>query len=141
MDNYNSGYAALTDWKNKTLTQARRRGYVETMYGRRRRVPDLGSDDFAARARSERQAINAIIQGTASEICKQAMIDVSTALPYPKCKMAVQVHDELVVIVPIDEAPHWRGVIETAMGNGKVLMGVELEVEAHNAQSWVEAKG
>jgi len=95
VDNYNSGYAALTDWKNKTLTQARRRGYVETMYGRRRRVPDLGSDDFAARARSERQAINAIIQGTASEICKQAMIDVSTALPYPKCKMAVQVHDEL----------------------------------------------
>ena len=141
VDNYNSGYAALTDWKNKTLAQARRRGYVETMYGRRRRVSDLGSDDFAARARSERQAINAVIQGTASEICKQAMIDVSTALPYPKCKMAVQVHDELVVIVPIDEAPHWRDVIETAMGNGRVLMGVELEVEAHNAQSWVEAKG
>ena len=141
VDNYNAGYAGLTDWKNKVLSKAKNTGYVETMHGRRRRVPDLASEDFASRARAERQAINAIIQGTASEICKQAMIDVSSLIRYPDCKIAVQVHDEIVVIVPLDEAPHWRGVIENAMGNGRVIMGVELEVEAHSAQSWVEAKG
>ena len=141
VDNYNAGYSALTAWKRNVLGKAKKTGYVETLHGRRRRVPDLNSEDFGSKARAERQAINAIIQGTASEICKQAMIDVAHVLPYPSCKMAVQVHDELVTIVPIDEAPHWRGVIEEAMGNGRVIMGVELEVEAHNAQSWVEAKG
>ena len=141
VDNYNSGYSGLTEWKNKVLMKAKRTGYVETMYGRRRRVPDLSSDDFASKARAERQAINAIVQGTASEICKQAMIDVSNVINYPSCKIAVQVHDEIVVIVPQDEAAHWRESIETAMGNGRVIMGVELEVEAHSALSWVEAKG
>jgi len=141
VENYNSGYAQLTEWKTRTIAKARRIGYVETMKGRRRRVPDLNSDDFASKARSERQAINAIIQGTASEICKEAMVRVHRTLDYPKCRMLVQVHDELVVSVPIEEIPKWEPALEQAMGNGKVIMGVSLEVEAHHAQSWSEAKG
>lgn len=141
VDNYNKGYAGLTDWKNKVITKATKVGYVETLNGRRRRVPGLSSTDFAERARAERQAINAIVQGTASEICKEAMLKVSSALEYPKCKLLVQVHDELVTSVPTDEVNNWVPIIETAMGNGTSIMGVELEVEAHFAGSWAEAKG
>ena len=141
VENYNKGYAGLTEWKNKVISKATKIGYVETLNGRRRRVPGLSSGDFAERARAERQAINAIVQGTASEICKEAMIKVSSALEYPKCKLLVQVHDELVTSVPTEEIIKWVPVIETAMGNGKSIMGVELEVEAHFASSWAEAKG
>ena len=139
--NYNSGYAQLTRWKKSTIAKARRDGYVETMVGRRRRVPDLNSEDFGSKARAERQAINAIIQGTASEICKQAMISVNSMLEFPKCRMLVQVHDELVVSVPTDEIPKWEPALERAMGNGRIIKGVALEVEAHHAQSWSDAKG
>jgi DNA polymerase-1 len=149
---YNTGYAGLTKWKTQVLAQARRLGYVETLGGRRRRLPDLNADKstkegWTARSRAERQAINAIVQGTAAEICKQAMIRLDRALDYPKCKMLVQVHDELVISVPTAELPIWVPRIEEAMGNGtiltdnKVAKGVKLEVEAHAAGSWSEAKG
>ena len=141
VDNYNKGYAGLTDWKNKVLAEGRRKGYVETMTGRRRRVSDLSSEDFAAKSRAERQAINAIIQGTAAEICKEAMVKLSSALDYPKCKMLVQVHDEIVISVPVTELGKWEPMVEECMGNGRVIMGVSLEVEAHHAGSWSEAKG
>ena len=141
VENYNKGYSGLTSWKKEVLLKASKIGYVETMKGRRRRVAGLSSEDFAERARAERQAINAIVQGTASEICKEAMIKVSNLLEYPKCKLLVQVHDELVVSVPTEELSHWVPLIESSMGNGNVIMGVELEVEAHYANSWAEAKG
>jgi DNA polymerase-1 len=141
VDNYNAGYSGLTEWKNKVIRKARSQGYVETMKGRRRRVPDLGSDDFASRARSERQAINAVVQGTASEICKEAMIKVYNVLPFPECKMLVQVHDEIVISVPSQDVTRWERDLEKAMGNGRVIEGVALEVEAHHARSWAEAKG
>jgi DNA polymerase I-like protein with 3'-5' exonuclease and polymerase domains len=141
VENYNSGYAGLTAWKHKAIADGRRRGYVETMTGRRRRVSDLSSDDFAAKSRAERQVINAIIQGTAAEICKEAMVKLSSALEYPKCKMLVQVHDEIVISAPADELNTWEPLVEDCMGNGRVIMGVSLEVEAHHAGSWSEAKG
>lgn len=141
VENYNKGYAGLTDWKNRVLREAKHRGYVETMLGRRRRVPDLASDDFAAKSRAERQAINAIVQGTAAEICKEAMVKMAGALDYPKCKMLVQVHDEIVISVPTEEIGVWEPVVEQCMGNGRDIMGVTLEVEAHHAQTWSEAKG
>jgi len=141
VENYNKGYAGLTEWKYRTIRKATKDGYVETMGGRRRRVTGLSSSDFAEKSRSERQAINAIIQGTASEICKDAMVKVDRLLDFPRCKMLVQVHDELVVSVPTDELRKWVPAIESAMGNGRVIKGVALEVEAHYAQSWSEAKG
>ena len=141
VENYNRGYAGMTAWKNKMIHQAARKGYVETMLGRRRRVPDITSDDFATKGRAERQAINAIVQGTASEICKQAMIRIHNALDFPKCRLLVQVHDEVVLTVPTEELPKWEPMVEDLMGNGSSIMGVSLEVEAHHAGSWSEAKG
>lgn len=141
VDNYNKGYGVLTEWKNAQVRKACRQGYVETMYGRRRRLPDLVSDDFVAKSKAERQAISAIIQGTASEICKEAMINLAKALDPSECKMLVQVHDELVISVPLSSILTWVPIIESAMGNGRVINGVSLEVEAHYAGSWSEAKG
>ncbi len=153
VDGYNSGYAGLTDWKNQVLRTGRKLGYVETMGGRRRRLPDLNADQnnqdgWKDRSRAERQAINAVVQGTAAEICKDAMVRLDQAFEWPKCKMVVQVHDEIVSQVPTDEVGIWTPIIEQMMGNGIVLdangtvaEGVKLEVEAHYAGSWYDAKG
>jgi len=141
VENYNSGYGVMTAWKQDQINRAYRRGFVETMNGRRRRLPDLQSNDFATRARAERQAISAIVQGSASEVCKEAMLALNSALPFPRCKILVQVHDELVCSVPLEEVNSWIPVVEQAMGNGRVIEGVSLEVEAHHAGSWSEAKG
>ncbi len=139
---YDSGYAEMTEWKKLATDQARRDGYVETMGGRRRRlVGQIDSKDFFTRIRAERQAINAIIQGTAAEICKDAMISLDRSLSYPDCKILVQVHDEMIVSVPTTELNQWVPVVETAMGNGKIIEGIELSVEAHYAGNWADAKG
>jgi DNA polymerase-1 len=145
INKYNSAYAGMTDWKRDVLDTARSKGYVETLYGRRRRVPDIltegnDSDSWRKRSRAERQAINAVVQGTAAEIMKEAIVNIDGILPFPTHRMLVQVHDEVVVSVPSDEVFDWKPRIETAMGNGRTLMGVPLEVEAGHALSWAEAK-
>jgi len=153
VDGYNNGYAGLTDWKESVIRFGRRYGYVETLGGRRRRVPDINmrgstKEEWKARSRAERQAINAVIQGTAAEICKRALVELDKVLEWPKCRMVLQVHDEIVTAVPTDEAGLWLPQIEKSMGNGVVLdangtvnEGVELVVEAHFAGSWYDAKG
>ena len=141
VDGYNNGYGVFTEWKYKTIRKATRDGYVRTKMGRKRRVPELRSDEWKIRASAERQAINAVIQGTAAEICKEAMIRLHAVTLEESCNMLVQVHDEIVASVPSDEVTHWAGVIEETMGNGKIIDGVALEVEAHYAGSWAEAKG
>lgn len=152
---YDKGYAGYTDWKQRTISLCRKRGYVETLGGRRRRVPEINADVNAqggwyARTSAERQAINAIIQGTAAEILKKAMVKLDGVLEYPKCKMVLQVHDELVTSVPTDEVGLWLPIIESSMGNGTYITDkpgddsvkpVKLVVEAHSAGSWAEAKG
>jgi DNA polymerase I-like protein with 3'-5' exonuclease and polymerase domains len=139
--NYNSGYGVFTEWKHKTIRRAIKDGYVRTKMGRKRRLPELRSDDWKVRASAERQAINAVIQGTAAEICKEAMVDLHAIVEGTPCKILVQVHDELVTTVPSEEVAHWAKVIEDTMGNGRVIDGVALEVEAHYAGSWADAKG
>jgi DNA polymerase I-like protein with 3'-5' exonuclease and polymerase domains len=139
---YDKGYAGMTAWKAEALDKARVLGYVETRGGRRRRLQgELESNDFWTRIRAERQAINAIIQGTAAEICKDAMIKLDAAFEYPKCRILVQVHDEMVSSVPTDELSTWVPVIEESMGNGTLIEGIELSVEAHYAGNWADAKG
>jgi DNA polymerase-1 len=139
---YDSGYAGWTRWKKELLHKARAQGFVETLGGRRRRLgQDLMSDDWKKRWGAERQAINAVVQGTAAEICKEAMVLVDDELSFPKCRILIQVHDELVISVPTNEVDTWQPIIEKAMGNGRVIRGVPLVVDAHSARSWAEAKG
>jgi DNA polymerase-1 len=145
IEQYDAGYQVFTDWKATQIRLAKKRGFVETMGGRRRRLPEINADrstreGWRKATGAERQAINAIIQGTAAEICKDAMITLDQRLG-DQCKMLIQVHDELVVSVPTDELSHWVPVVEQSMGNGTTLQGVPLNVTAHFAGSWDQAKG
>lgn len=138
---YYRQFAGLTRWKQQVIAEGRRMGYVTTLSGRRRRLPDLMSKDDDMRSRAERQAVNAVVQGSAADLCKKAMIDIHQALEGTGAKMLVQVHDELVVAVPEDSVEDIMPTFMTAMGDGMVINGVPLRVSAHTALNWAEAKG
>lgn len=138
---YYRQFAGLTEWKQKVVAEGRRQGYVTTLSGRRRRLPDLMSNDQEARSRAERQAVNAVVQGSAADICKQAMVDIDKLLTGTNAKMLVQVHDELVVALPYEDLDGLIQPFLTAMGDDRVINGVPLKVSYHNAINWAEAKG
>lgn len=138
---YYKQFSGLTDWKNRVVAQGRRLGYVETLTGRRRRLPDLLSPDGERRSRAERQAVNAVVQGSAADLCKQAMIDIHRAFNNTNLKVLVQVHDELVAIAPEDEAQDMKELFMKAMGHGTTIQGVPLRVSCDIASTWAEAKG
>ena len=140
-DRYYRQFSGLTEWKQKVVAEGRRLGYVSTLSGRRRRLPDLTAGDSEARSRAERQAVNAVVQGSAADLCKQAMINIARDLSDTNLKMLVQVHDELVVAVPYDELDSIVEPFITAMGDGNVIKGVPLMVSYHHASNWAEAKG
>lgn len=141
IDDYYRQFSALAEWKERIKAFARRKGYVETMAGRRRRLPDITSTDHKLRARAERQAVNAVIQGTAADICKEAMVKVHNAFAGTPARLLVQVHDELVCSTPVDSAPEMLEVLMRAMGHERVIEGIPLLVSAHSGYSWAEAKG
>lgn len=138
---YYRQFAGLTAWKQQVIATGRRQGYVTTMYGRHRRLPDLKSPDQEARSRAERQAVNAVVQGSAADICKDAMINIHKVLQGTGAKLLVQVHDELIVSVPDDALDEVVSPFLKAMGDGTVIEGVPLKVSYHHAQNWAEAKG
>lgn len=141
IENYYKQFSGITKWKQTVIQTAIRQGYVSTISGRRRRLPDITSSDTGLRARAERQAINSVVQGSAADICKKAMIDVYQAFDNTNAKMLVQVHDELVVAVPTEDVDEMMPVLVKAMGDGTVIEGIPIKVSCHSAHSWAEAKG
>ena len=141
IDQYYRQFSGITKWKQTVVAQGRRLGYVTTMSGRRRRLPDLMSTDKGSRARAERQGVNAVVQGSAADICKKAMVDCYSAFREYDSQLLVQVHDELVVAVPKGSADEMTPILMEAMGHGKVYDGIPLKVSCHAANSWAEAKG
>lgn len=141
IDNYHKQFAGLTEWKREVISVGRSRGYVSTMSGRRRRLADLNDSDDYTRSRAERQAVNAVVQGSAADICKEAMVDIFGLLRNTGAKMLVQVHDELVVSVPDDIVEDITPKFMEAMGHGRIIDGVPLVVSCDVAHSWAEAKG
>ena len=141
IDNYYKQFSGITEWKKKVIQTGRNKGFVSTMSGRRRRLPELHSDDDMFRSRAERQAVNAVVQGSAADICKQAMVDIHRLLVGTGARILVQVHDELVVAVPEDIVEDLQPKFMEAMGHGRVMDGVPLVVSCHTAHSWAEAKG
>ncbi len=140
INRYYEQFSGLTQWKRHVVSQARAKGYVTTLTGRRRRLPDIKSTDDEKRSRAERQAINAVVQGSAADICKIAMIDIEKALQGTDTKMLVQVHDEIVTAVPEDS---WEEIMPRfieAMGDGVMLRGVPLKVSCNVAHNWADAK-
>lgn len=141
IDQYYKQFSGITKWKKSVIEAGIKNGYVETISGRRRRLPDLRSDDSMLKSRAERQAVNAVVQGSAADICKKAMIDVNNVLTGTGSKILVQVHDELVAMVPEQIVDELQQKFVLAMGDGNIINGIPLKVSCHSAYNWSEAKG
>jgi DNA polymerase-1 len=121
------------------VEQAKVDGYTTTMFGRRRYLPELLSDNFRLRAIGERMALNTPIQGSAADILKRAMIGVDQALrKEPLAKMLLTVHDELVFEVSNENLPAARALIEREMV-GAAELSCGLVVDIHVGNNWAEA--
>jgi len=140
IESYFERYAAVKLWKEETLEKARREGYVETLRGRRRYLPDIHSEHHQRRAYSERMAVNTVIQGTAADIIKIAMVAVGRRLETRKgaAAMLLTVHDELVFEAPPDEVDDLRALVEEEM-SGALELRVPLVVETGTGRTWLDA--
>ncbi|QUW02752.1 DNA polymerase I [Chloracidobacterium validum] len=141
IDAYFAAYPGIKRYMDETPEHARRTGVVRTLYGRLRRMPDLQSRNFTLRARAEREAINAPIQGTAADLMKLAMIEVANRLPqaFPQARLVLQVHDELLLEAPAADAPGVADLVKSSM-EGVAKLRVPLTVEARIGANWLEAK-
>ncbi len=141
IDEYFKTYPGIKKFLDKTVDDAKDRGYCETMFGRRRPVPELRSTNFNQRSFGERVAMNSPIQGTAADIIKYAMVHVYDALKAKglKSKLILQIHDELLIETRNDEVEEVREVLSREMQNACEL-AVKLEIDLHTGTDWYEAK-
>ena len=141
IDNYLTNYRGVRTYMKKVVEDAKEIGYTETMYGRRRYIPELKSSNFNVRSGAERIALNTPIQGTAADLIKLAMIRVETALNehFPEAQLLLQVHDELIVECPEEIAPDVAALISREMENVAQL-SVPLTAEAKFGKSRYDAK-
>lgn len=140
IDDYFLSFPSIRSFINDTIDGARRNGYVETMYGRRRYIPDIGSSNATVRGLAERNAVNAPIQGTAADIIKLAMIAVDRRLADGgfSSRMVLQIHDELLLEVPRAEIGAVRSLVTEAM-EGVIGLSVPLTVECNYGENWLDA--
>jgi DNA polymerase I len=140
MEKYFLRYPGVAQYMERTRMQARERGYVETVFGRRLWLPDIRSSNTARRQGAERQAINAPMQGTAADLIKLAMIAVQDWLEREKLatKLIMQVHDELVLEVPAAELERVKPGVEKLM-TGVAKLDVPLVVDAGVGENWEKA--
>ncbi len=141
IDQYFATYPGIKAFLDKLVSDAREQGYVETLYGRIRPVPELKSSNFMQRSFGERIAMNSPIQGTAADIMKIAMIKVYQALKDAglKSRLLLQVHDELVVETWEPEVEQVKELLYHSMKDAAKL-AVELEVDLHTGRTWFDAK-
>ena len=141
IDKYLENYSGVKKYMSEIVTFARDNGYVSTMFGRRRALPDIKASNFNVRSAAERMALNAPIQGSAADIIKFAMVAVSRRLESEglKAELILQVHDELIVECPEDEALRVKAVLEEEMSRVASL-SVALKADAAVGKSWAEAK-
>ena len=140
MDAYMEKYHGVRDYMKAVVEKAKADGYVTTMYGRRRYLPELKSSNFNMRQFGERVALNMPVQGTAADIIKLAMVNVYKRLKDEKlsAKLLLQVHDELIVECPEEEAERVCTILRDEMEHAANLK-VPLTVEANIGHSWAEA--
>lgn len=138
MENYFERFGGVKRYLDEVVEQARRDGYTSTVFGRRRYLPELTSDNRIARENAERAALNAPIQGTAADIIKVAMLRVDDALRDYASRVLLQVHDELVLEVAPGELDAVQAIVEREMDKAIELL-VPLEVSAGTGANWEEA--
>ena len=141
IENYLANYRGVRDYMKNVVVDAREIGYTQTMFGRRRYIPELKSSNFNIRSGAERIALNTPIQGTAADLIKLAMIRVENALNahYPEAELLLQVHDELIVECPEEIAGEVAALVSREM-QGIAALAVPLTAEAKTGKSWYDAK-
>ena len=142
MERYFQTYTGVRAYMDRIVEQARADGYVETLMHRRRALPELKSSNHNLRAFGERVALNMPIQGTAADLMKLAMVRVERRLADEglAAQLIMQVHDELIVECPKDEAARVQALLEEEM-SGVMTLAVPLPAEAHCGKNWLTAKG
>jgi DNA polymerase-1 len=142
LDAYFVAFPNVKQFMEASVNDARNKGYTETLFGRRRLIPDLQSPNYSRRAAAERQAMNAGIQGLAADIFKVALVRLDRAIidgGY-RARLILQVHDEVILEVPPDETEAVGALtVETLMGAAQ--LDVPLEVNVSWGSSWASAKG
>jgi DNA polymerase-1 len=137
IDKYFELRKPLLDYMNHLKEKARKDGYVETLFGRRRPMPDIHSANFMVRQAAERAAINMPIQGTEADLMKLAMIEVEKKIEGTKCKMLLQIHDSILIECPEEEAKDTATMLRDIMENIYKLP-VKLDVDTSIGKNWGE---
>ena len=140
IDDYFAAFPRVISYIESQKELARQRGYAETLFGRKRYLPDINSHNATVRSFAERNAVNAPIQGTAADIIKMAMVSIHHRLKAEglKAQMIMQVHDELNFNVPVAEVDRVREIVVTEMQNA-VHLSIPLIAECGVGQNWLEA--
>ena len=141
IEQYLETYHGIRDYMSEIVESAKRKGYVETLFGRRRYIPELSSNNYMVRKFGDRAAMNTPIQGTAADIMKIAMIKVYNELKNRnlKSKIVLQIHDELIIETLIEEKEEVAKLLKDCMESAAVL-SVPLTVEVEEGNSWYQAK-
>jgi DNA polymerase-1 len=139
IDEYFAQFPEVKAFMDGVVTQARNQGYTTTLFGRRRYLPELKSDNFRIRQMGERMALNAPVQGTAADIIKRAMIDLDAALSEGECAttLLLQIHDELILESPPDELENAIALTKRVM-EGVVELAVPLVVDISTGKNLAE---
>jgi DNA polymerase-1 len=136
---YFARYPSVRQFIDDTIARARETGYVRTLLGRLRRLPDLRAKNFQVRMEAERQAMNTPVQGSAADLIKKAMIDLHRELRERRLRsrLILQIHDELLLEVPEGEADEVRSLVKDVM-EGALTLDVPLVADAHLGRNWAE---
>lgn len=141
IESYFATYPKIKEFLDKLVSDAKEQGYAKTLYLRRRPVPELLSSNFMQRSFGERVAMNSPIQGTAADIIKLAMIQVTRRFQKEnmESRLVLQVHDELLIEAKIEEVEQVKLILEEEMGQ-VVHLDVPLEIDVHEGKNWYDAK-
>ena len=141
IEQYLETYHGIKNYMTDVVEEAKRKGYVETLFGRRRYIPELSSNNYMVRKFGDRAAMNTPIQGTAADIMKIAMIKVYNELKQRglKSKIVLQIHDELIIETVVEEIEEVSKLLKECMESAAVL-SVPLTVEVEEGNNWYQAK-
>ena len=139
IDNYLAKYSGIKTFMDEIVKKTEESGYVETIFGRRRYVPELKSNNYMVRQFGTRVAMNTPIQGTAADIMKIAMIKLFNNLKNVDAKIVLQVHDELIIEVKEEQKENAKKILKESMENATKL-DVPLKVDISEAKTWYDAK-
>ena len=140
IENYFKTYPGIKDFLDGLVASAKKKGYSETIYGRRRPIPELKNKNFMTRSFGERVAMNAPIQGSAADIMKIAMLKIYERIKTAdlKSRLLLQVHDEVLVETAVEEKEEVRKIIKESM-EGAAKLKVPLTADLNEGNNWYEA--